>query len=214
MTCLISVGKSGKYCCVEAPHTGGELQHMDLNKGALIIKSANLPETPLLVKVGKEWTPSDYVVGGDSPCTVVCMPGCYRVDIDCSDYQGDAPLEGAVSLCIEIDKHFDCVAHALQELGAGDEEQNAAILACLAELKLLTAANNDAVALAEIIGELQALCDKLLDQSGQMDEVLASLKALCEKIEKGNQEQLDCLVAIKDLLQEKQLIPLNQVCYQ
>ena len=91
---------------------------------------------------------------------------------------------------------------------------NEAVLECLAELKLLTAANNDALALAEILTSLQAVCDKLLAQADQNDDVIGalqdlcdkilstngSLEALCEKIEEGNAEQLACLKDIKSEL--------------
>lgn len=102
----------------------------------------------------------------------------------------------------------------LCELLDAETVNNEAVLACLAELKLLTAANNDAVALAEILTSLQAVCDKLLAQAEQNDVVIAaleslcekllatndSLEALCEKVEEGNADQLDCLEQIKELL--------------
>lgn len=91
----------------------------------------------------------------------------------------------------------------------GDHHE--AILACLAELKLLTAANNDALALAEILTSLQAVCDKLLEQADQNAEIITALEALCEKIlatneslallcekiEAGQADELACLEDIK-----------------
>lgn len=210
MTCLISVGRSGKYCCLEAPQTKGELQHLDLNSGALIFKAANLPPTPLLVRVGKEWVDSGLIVG-ESACTVVCKPGCYRLAIDCSDYEGiEAPETGATELCYEYDKQFDKVAYALEQAAVADDTTTQAMLDCLAELKLLTAANNDAMALAEILAgqqelleSLQELCDKLLNSQAADAEQSAA--------------QLACLEDIKSLLetiQSNQRVSLGQVCYQ
>ena len=99
----------------------------------------------------------------------------------------------------------------LCELVELETVNNGAVLECLAELKLLVAANNDAVALAEILLALQAVCDKLLAQADQNAELIAelqalcdkiletnaALEALCEKIEQGNAEQLACLEDIK-----------------
>ena len=84
-----------------------------------------------------------------------------------------------------------------------------AVVACLAELKLLTVANNDATALAEIIGQLSALCDKLLLQGEQneaickkLETMLDQLAKLCEKIENGNEDILACLEDIKTALDD------------
>ena len=84
-----------------------------------------------------------------------------------------------------------------------------AVVACLAELKLLTVANNDATALAEIIGQLSALCDKLLLQGEQneaickkLETMLDQLANLCEKIENGNEDILACLEDIKTALDD------------
>lgn len=206
MTCLISVTRSGKYCCIEAPQTGDELRHIDLNEGALVFKQANLPETVLLCKVDKEWVDSGITVGGDSPCTVVCKPGAYKLDIACSDYNGmEAPDTDPVELCFEVDKNFDKLAYFMEQ--ASQSTATEAILDCLAELKLLTAANNDAVALATIISQLQELCEKLLSQAEQtqaicdkLEAVIDQLNSLCEKIAQGNEDQLTCLEEIKQLL--------------
>ncbi len=77
---------------------------------------------------------------------------------------------------------------------------DAAILECLAELKLLSAANNDAVALAQIISQMEALVKSSNDQ-------IDSLKGLCDKLLKqieqdaqSGAEKLDALKNIKDLL--------------
>lgn len=208
MSCLISVAKSGKYCCLEARNSEDELRHIDLNYGAIIFKHANLPETVLLCQVDNEWVDSGITVGGDAPCTVVCKPGCYKLDISCADYAGImAPEDAPVELCYEVDKSFDKLAHFMSQATEADTAATDAILDCLAELKLLTAANNDAVALAEIISQLQALCEKLLEQADQtqaicdkLEQALEQLTALCEKIETGNEEQLTCLQDIKKLL--------------
>ena len=104
----------------------------------------------------------------------------------------------------------------LCELVDAEEANNEAVLECLAELKLLTAANNDALALAEILASLQAVCDKLLAQADQNTEILTALEALCdkllttneslaelcEKIESGQEAELACLEEIKAALEQ------------
>lgn len=197
--CLIQVNSQGKYCCLAAPRTDGELQYITLSEGALIFKSANLPETVLECLVKDEWVDSGITVGGDEPCTVVCKPACYRLAIDCADYEGiEAPEEGAVELCYDLDRDFDKAAYFMEQLAENSGDTDANILACLQELKLLVAANNDAVAIATIINdlqtliegqgdvltELQALCDKLLLNNEDNTASLEVLTALCEKLEK------------------------------
>lgn len=65
--------------------------------------------------------------------------------------------------------------------GAGGET-DAAILACLAELKLLTAANNDATALVMLITQMEEICEKLLSSNTLAEQTNTELMRLCEKM--------------------------------
>ena len=83
-------------------------------------------------------------------------------------------------------------------------EAELAMLACLAELKILVASNNDSVALALISAQLLEMCEKLLAQAEQNEQItsrlesmLEQLSELCTKIESGNAETLACLGEIK-----------------
>lgn len=200
-SCLIEVGKSGNYCCMEAPGTDDDILHLDLDKGALIIKAANLPVTPILCQVGKEWVDSGETIGGDVNCTVLCKPGRYKFDLSCSDYLGVfADLEAPTELCYECDPDFDKAAWAL--VNAADvSTTNIEILQSLCDkLEVLISISNDATALASILLAIQALCDKILTLTEQQSEVCDKLLAigdqlteLCEKLEAG----FECLEVIK-----------------
>lgn len=92
-------------------------------------------------------------------------------------------------------------------LTGGGASMDEAILECLAELKLLTAANNDATALAMLIEQMEAVCDKLLAANALAETTNTELMALCQKLldsaeadAEQSAEQLACLVEIKEQL--------------
>lgn len=116
MPCLINCTKKGQYCCDAGKD--GKLAGFTVNNDPLILKAANLPPTPILCQVDKEWAPTGMTIGGDVTCVVIRKPGCYKVDIDCADYEGDAPQPGATELCYTCDPSFDSMA-ALAEAIAG-----------------------------------------------------------------------------------------------
>ena len=160
--CEIRVTESGLYCC--------EIPHITVRTGCFVqIKSANLPETAVSMAVGEELAPTDYVVGGDSACTTIYKPGEYVLDFDCASLHATpAPEEGAISLCIEKccpDDPAEFQNMLLQELLAGnsaDEEQLAALQALCDKMEKLIVTSNDATALATLIEQMEAVCDKIL----------------------------------------------------
>lgn len=100
MPCLIRCDKCGDYCC--------ENRLLTVNNDPLIIKAANLPPTPILCLVDKEWAPTGQVIGGDVSCVVLRKPGCYKICIDCTQYVGPAPGPGQnTELCYECVPGYD-----------------------------------------------------------------------------------------------------------
>lgn len=188
--CQIRVTASGKYCC--------EVHDLTVPAGQVgSIKYANLPSIPIFLEVTKDnWIPADPPFIEGSGTLDLLVPGDYRFEYDCSGIDcTEAPEEGAIGLCydacpVEYDEQvLKCFRELKATLASDGEETQAvldAMLACLAELKLLTIANNDAAALAELIAQMQAVCDKLLAAADADAEAAAA--------------QLSCLEDIKDLL--------------
>lgn len=92
-------------------------------------------------------------------------------------------------------------------VGGDAGETDAAILACLAELKILTAANNDATALAMLVSQMEEICEKLLSSNTLSEQTNAELMALCQKmLDQITQDQANsdrdfaCFEDIKNLL--------------
>ena len=194
--CEIYVNDDGIYCC--------NIDGFRVKPGCFMqIKSANLPPTPILMEVDTgTYVPSGIVTA--DPCTTIFKPGDYALDFDCATIHGTvAPLEGAISLCFECLCPKDASSILSMQLDALLEATSTAttdpaVLDCLAELKLLVAANNDATALATLIADLQAVCDKLLANGDTQVDILGSLQALCDKFEESNAAILECLEALKE----------------
>jgi hypothetical protein len=89
-----------------------------------------------------------------------------------------------------------------------------AIQACLDQIKVLVAANNDTTILTEIETQLLAICEKIeasqITQEAILTAILEAcekmltqqetLEALCVKIEEGNENALACFTEMKDSL--------------
>lgn len=103
--------------------------------------------------------------------------------------------------------------------GASAAASDAEVLGCLADIKALIAElcekivlGDDATALAEIIAQLSALCDKLLDIAGQNVELLAELQALCDKILAGNETLTEVLAELQALCEKFNRFDFDECC--
>jgi DNA repair exonuclease SbcCD ATPase subunit len=176
------------------------------------VRYHNLPLTTLEKNVAEEtWmSASPAEIEGDGLLHLTA-PGTYRFNIDCDAIKATAvpaDEEEYIVLCYEGIKVSDWGQLISQQLEALCEkiEEPKAIMECLAELKLLTAANNNLVALAGLMDQLKELCDKLLKQAEQNDGIIESLEnlaseliELCEKVASGNEELVSCLQDLKTL---------------
>jgi len=194
--CAIFVDGNGRYCC--------QPKVMRVNSCAWCIINANGGDIPILVfptgNVNDE--PIDSGLVAAEGLTVLDKTGVFKLDIDCDALDGtDAPAEGAITVCCEenLAQTFD--SKMLQKLcdiadgQTGSTEANSDILigiqACLDQMKLLVAANNDATILAEISTQILAACDKMI-ANGE------SLQKICDKLEQGFVDMLECLKALKE----------------
>jgi hypothetical protein len=210
--CQIRVTSDGKYCC--------DVNHLTVRDGCIgAISYANLPLTLIELEVTEgTWIPASVESIEGSGQDMLLAPGEYRFVIDCSAYDGQtAPEEGAVALCYEcckVDDYGSILSAQLAELCLKLETNNDAaeisvllelIQACLDQIKLLVAANNNITILTEIETQLLAVCDKLLENGETQGNILVELQALCEKILETNTFQAEVLVkvcALADLIKE------------
>ena len=185
--CQLRVLESGKYCC--------QVDQFEVYDNCLgQLKFANLPEVAIEYEITPDtWIPATPATISGAGCVDLLKPGTYRFDIDCEALDGTvAPEEAPMSLCYECCRIEDWGPILSAQLEALCE-------------KLL--ASDDTAANVEIINELQAICDKLLDlitNIGDLSAVAESLQtlidqltALCDKIEEGFDNMLECLEEIK-----------------
>lgn len=111
--------RKGKYC-VECG-SDGNVRGFTVNNDPVIIRAANLPPTPLMVQVDKEYVAEGSVLGGDVTCLVICKPGCYRFEIPCDAYVGEAPSPGATELCYECDPAYGKLGALADAIAGGGD---------------------------------------------------------------------------------------------
>lgn len=195
-----------RYCCGNRTFWVKDCPVVVRNIGGgdiplLVFPDNNTDNTPVA---------TDIVVAEGT--TVVFEPGRYTLDFDCAALEGtDVDLAAPITITCEKAPQIDAQFAALL---AAITSGNADTAECLDQLKVLVAANNDAVALAEILTKLKAFCDKqekLLDANS---EQLNAIKALCDKmlesiaatdavvaqLQAGSKEQIACLKEMKTAL--------------
>lgn len=185
--CQIRVGSSGDYCCA--------VNDLRVRANCIgSIKFSNLPETLIEYETTPgNWAPANPASISGTGAETLFTAGTYRFSIDCEALDGEvAPELDPIGLCYECCK-------------VDDYSQR--MLACLIDLKALLAASDDTSAIAEIVANLEAICDKLLDLIGnigdlselctKLETLIESLETVCTKIEEGFASMLECLEQVK-----------------
>jgi hypothetical protein len=165
--CSLYVDANGRYCCVEK-----------------VFRITEHPYTVVLANTG----PVDLLVfpTGDTDevatvhstlaegSTTILDAGTYKLDLDCDALDGtDAPAD------VELQMAACCEPFEV-------DLAQAATLAKLCEMVELLGMSQDATALAEIISQLSALCDKLLAITAADAASSAAMLACLEDLKELN----------------------------
>lgn len=186
-SCSLYVDANGRYCCTDKVFRVGDK--------AYTVVLANTGPVDLLVYPSGDTDEVSVVHSTlEEGSTTIIDAGTYMLGLDCEALDGTtAPLAVAdqMAACcaplIGVTAETAILCEKLESLFGGQEANTVileAIQACLDQMKLLVAANNDATVLAEISSQLLAACDKMI-ANGE------SLKAVCDKLEKGFEQLLE-----------------------